>query len=179
MPAAYDDFGPTTIPWPRAMPEGTAMLTRLIYASHCAQPLSPTMVDGLLAQARSNNQARGLTGLMLLDSHCFLQAIEGDRESVNALYAKLIGDPRHRQLLLLDYAPTDQRRFGQWTMGFASAHSAHAAWYLRYGRSTRFEPHALTGPAALGLLLAFAAAADVATAERSRAQTTTMPCPNG
>lgn len=86
---------------------------------------------GLLRQARAYNQARRLTGLLLYaaDTQEFVQVLEGPQAEVQALYAKIARDPRHKHVFVLHEGPEETRMFPDWRMGFApaAAHDLHAA----------------------------------------------------
>lgn len=150
------------------------MLSRLIYASEAAESLNPDKVEALLAQARVNNERRDLTGMLIFNSRCFLQALEGDRETLSALYGRLTQDSRHRRLLLLSFEAIGERQFPGWSMGFAAADASHRTEYLRFGASSLFDPYRLTAPAALGLLTNWG---HVAAAVRPPAQPSLRPLP--
>lgn len=132
------------------------MLYRLIYASECTPAFNSREVDALLEQARRNNGARDLTGLLVFDSRRFLQAVEGDRVVLSQLYGRLVADPRHDHLLILGMEPIEHRQFAQWKMGFAAADASRRALYLRHGTSALFEPHRMSARGALALLGDFA-----------------------
>lgn len=128
------------------------MLARLIYASEAAESQTPDSVQVLLDHARRNNRLRDITGMLAFDSRYFLQAIEGGRQPLSDLYARLVHDPRHRRLMILSFETVLRRSFSNWTMGFTGADASRRSLYLLHGASGQFEPHALSGPAALALL---------------------------
>jgi Sensors of blue-light using FAD len=132
------------------------MLTRLIYASEPDGALSPDSVESILQHARVANLRSSLTGMLIFDATAFLQVLEGRREEVSRTYARICQDPRHRRVVLLEVAAIDERRFGRWAMGFAPATAARSEIYLRFGGEPRFNPFAMTAPAALALLQALA-----------------------
>jgi hypothetical protein len=133
------------------------MLARLIYASAVTRPLDGEGVTRLLAQAWLRNGLTGLTGLLVFDSRHFLQAIEGSPRALSDLYAHLLKDTRHRDLVLLKCGPIAERRFPDWSMGFVPADATHAAMIDRSTGTARFEPLALDGDRAEALMLEFAA----------------------
>ena len=133
------------------------MLTRLIYASTSTGPLTPSSVQSIVDRARAENERRRLTGMLVFDHNCFLQALEGRREAVSELFCRIAADPRHQRIVLLDVQPIDERLFANWTMGFAAADARGRDFFLRFGGSDEFDPHAMTAASALGLLRALAA----------------------
>lgn len=130
------------------------MLARLIYASEAATSQMPDSVEALLDHARRNNRLRDITGMLAFDSRYFLQAVEGGRQPLSDLYARLVQDPRHRRLMILSFETVLRRSFSDWTMGFAGADASRRGLYMLHGTSGQFEPYSLSGPAALALLTA-------------------------
>lgn len=138
------------------------MLTRLIYASEPTEPLTPAVVQHIVDRARVNNSQLQLSGMLAFDSQYFLQVLEGRRAAVSALFARIARDPRHRRVEILEVVPVPERRFARWSMGFAAADAAHGEIYLRFGGTSRFEPHAMSAAGALGLLECLGGAAAAA-----------------
>lgn len=91
---------------------------QLGYASAAAEPFSDDDLKELLAKARTNNSALGVTGMLLYHEGSFIQILEGDERTVQTLYAKIAEDPRHSNAMLLFKARGAERSFDQWTMGF-------------------------------------------------------------
>ncbi|MEY3253823.1 MAG: Blue light- and temperature-regulated antirepressor YcgF, partial [Pseudomonadota bacterium] len=114
--------------------------------------LTPAAVQHIVDRARSNNLRLHLSGLLAFDSRYFLQVLEGERAGLSALFGRISADPRHRRVELLEMTAVHERRFAQWSMGFAPADAAHGELFLRFGGSPRFDPYALTAAGALGLL---------------------------
>ncbi len=145
------------------------MLTRLIYASETTQALTPAAVQHIVDRARANNTRLHLSGLLVFDSHSFLQVLEGHRAPLSELFGRLAADPRHRRIELLEVTPVDERRFAHWSMGFAAADAAHGELFLRFGGTPQFNPYAMSAAGALGLLERMGAAQPALAAARGRA----------
>ncbi len=94
------------------------LVFQLGYASAAAKPFDAEELVELLSKARRNNAALGVTGMLLYHEGSFVQILEGDRGTVEALYAKIADDPRHVEPLLLFRHQEHPRNFGDWTMGF-------------------------------------------------------------
>lgn len=95
----------------------------LAYASTATRPFTEPELLDLLAQSREANTRLDLTGMLLYapgspGPGTFVQVLEGPRASVQALYVKIIRDPRHRDCTVLQEGTLFQRRFADWTMGF-------------------------------------------------------------
>jgi hypothetical protein len=72
----------------------------------------------LLRQCQQRNVASGVTGLLLFSDGTFLQVLQSEPETVDALFHRIEVDRRHRDVRLLSRRPIDQRRFADWKMGF-------------------------------------------------------------
>ena len=77
-------------------------------------------LQDLLQVARRNNQALGVTGMLLFTESTFLQVLEGAPAVVRSLYEKIAKDQRHANVLILAEDSIEQRNFGDWSMGFVS-----------------------------------------------------------
>jgi len=91
---------------------------RIIYCSRATEDVSPVELVELLTVARRNNEAAGLSGMLLYSSQSFLQVLEGEPAALAATYARIHADPRHSALRLLLDAEVPRPLFGDWTMGF-------------------------------------------------------------
>ncbi len=119
-----------------------ASLHRLIYVSAARQPFSDEQLRALLVNARRNNTARGLSGLLLYEGGSFLQVLEGPKAAVNALFELLGKDDRHHRLVRVYESGIPARGFGDWSMGFASV--GHRAAKDLSGYSDFFIRHQKT-----------------------------------
>ncbi|MEO8876434.1 MAG: BLUF domain-containing protein [Polyangiaceae bacterium] len=133
-------------------------LVQLIYVSAATKPFTNDQLKDLLAKARTRNAERELTGLLVHEAGSFLQVLEGEPSAVQGLYDTLAKDPRHHGLKRLYEGSIEQRRFGDWSMGFASL--APAAAKSLVGYSDFFFNHAqpnaaLDGDVAQRVLEAF------------------------
>jgi len=94
-------------------------LTHIAYASTATTPFDADTLSTLLAKARRTNRAADVTGMLLHLQGNFFQTLEGPEDAVEALYARISGDPRHRRVLPIIREPIAARAFEGWTMGFA------------------------------------------------------------
>ncbi len=93
---------------------------RLIYRSLTSWDiLTNDMLATLEREAQRKNQEAGITGLLVLSGESFLQVLEGRAAHVNALYAKILADERHRKVQLLSYEQIGRRCFEDWGMRVA------------------------------------------------------------
>lgn len=99
----------------------TSALYQYVYVSKATKRLTHDELVSLLQQARSKNTAKNVTGLLLYNGlGTFLQVIEGERESVDALIQTIQSDSRHTRVNILFAGPTAKRDFPDWQMGFRS-----------------------------------------------------------
>jgi hypothetical protein len=89
-----------------------------VYCSQATQDVSPDELVALLELSRRNNAAAGLSGMLLYCSQSFLQVLEGEPTALDRTYARIVADPRHRNLRQLMDAPVPAALFPDWTMGF-------------------------------------------------------------
>lgn len=134
------------------------MLVRLVYASRSVDPIDKKMLDTILEQSRRSNTEAGITGMLCAceDTNTFLQALEGGRAQVNALYAHIVCDPRHRDVTLLAYDEIHERRFANWRMGRVDLSRVNPGLVLRYAEHATLDPMTLSAHQATALLAEFA-----------------------
>ena len=89
---------------------------QLTYISTAIPVMTTAMVDETLRTSRRNNARDGITGLLIYDGKCFLQALEGDRSLVEATFERIRADPRHRASVMLSLRETPAPEFGGWDM---------------------------------------------------------------
>lgn len=126
-------------------------MIRMIYASRITQ-LGSADVHDILNSSRRNNPALGLSGMLVFADGFFLQALEGARSRINALYARILRDTRHADSAILHYREIDKRLFGDWSMGYVLSNEKNRSLFLAYSPDARFSPLTLSGAAAEQLL---------------------------
>lgn len=93
----------------------------LLYMSRATRPMAMAEIDGLLERARTRNEALGVTGALLHYSGRFMQVLEGEPESVEGCFRRILDDVRHAGVRRLHAAPIEAPRFVQWSMRYISA----------------------------------------------------------
>jgi hypothetical protein len=116
------------------------MLVRLLYVSRAVEPELPTATQSILDSARKYNLANGITGILCYGGGLYLQAVEGGRAQVNALYGYIVRDERHKDVMLLDYQEITERRFGGWTMGQVNLAKLNTSIVLKYSENPSLTP---------------------------------------
>lgn len=136
------------------------MLVRLLYASRAVDS-SAEAIESILTQSRQCNPSCGITGILCYSGSIFLQAIEGGRMAVSALYGHIQRDPRHQEVVLLHYEEINERRFGGWTMGQVNLSRINTSILLKYSEKPELDPYAVSGRVSLALLEELMATASI------------------
>jgi hypothetical protein len=125
------------------------MLVRLMYASRAREGLDAEESAAILRQSRANNPRQGITGVLCLcpAGPIFIQALEGGREAVNALYNRIVRDPRHHDVTLLRYEDISERRFAGWSMGQVNMARLNPGLVLKYCETATLDPWSVPGEA--------------------------------
>ncbi len=137
------------------------MLVRLLYASRSAAPVTQEIIESILQQSRTHNPAHGITGILCHGGDVYMQALEGGREAVNALYMKIVRDTRHREVILLHYAEVPERHFAGWTMGQVNLSKVNPSMLLKYSDKPVLDPFTVSGRASMALLEELIASAQI------------------
>ena len=99
------------------------ILIQLTYASRVSRTLAPDDLESILAASQRNNQRVGITG---------------------ALYHRILLDPRHRDPAILDCCEIASRKFTQRSMGSLASLESNRTIYLKYSRSSSFDPYGMS-----------------------------------
>jgi hypothetical protein len=88
------------------------------YVSRAAGAMSQESLLSLLQQCLGNNEASGVTGMLLYGNDTFLQVLEGEEAIVDTLVDKIRKDARHSEIRFLYRRPLERRQYTDWSMGF-------------------------------------------------------------
>jgi hypothetical protein len=128
------------------------MLVRLLYASQSTGATPGESIHTIMQQSHAHNPRNGITGILCHSDKVYMQVLEGGREAINALYAKILRDPRHTDVVLLHYEEISERRYACWTMGQANLGKLNASTLLRFCEVPEINPHAMSGKHSLALI---------------------------
>ncbi len=128
------------------------MLVRLLYVSRAVDPNDQKAIDGILTSARTHNASEGITGILCFGDGVFMQCIEGGRDAINRLYALILRDPRHKDVVLLRYEEITERQFSGWTMGLVNLNRVNTSIMLKYSDTPKFDPYSVSGTASQAML---------------------------
>jgi blue light- and temperature-responsive anti-repressor len=138
----------------------TGSLYRLIYCSRnvIAQAMPGAVLEdeirAILATARRCNKLDNVTGALLFTASGFAQVLEGMRDVVERTFERISSDPRHADVTVLSFTPTERRSFPDWSMGFTGQTAPDTADPLTHllADATFTGPRATTGSDVLRLL---------------------------
>lgn len=92
----------------------------LSYVSTGCDGLRFEHIKEILEVSKAKNKEVGLTGMLVYCNKHFFQILEGDKEDVEELFAKISIDPRHDNVIKLQSSYVDKRHFENWNMAFKS-----------------------------------------------------------
>lgn len=72
----------------------------------------------LLERSRRNNEAQGITGLLLHRADSFFQILEGSQDVVLGLFDTIRKDIRHQRIEVVSEGAISERQFADWRMAF-------------------------------------------------------------
>ncbi len=137
------------------------MLVRLLYASRAAASVDADALGTILKQSKANNPGLGVTGVLCFSGGIFLQVLEGGRATVSQLYNRIATDPRHIDVVLLNYEEISERRFAGWAMGQVNLARINPALLLKYSETATLDPYAVSGEVSMALFEELVATASV------------------
>ena len=129
------------------------MLVRLMYASRAAANLDNEEVAAILRKSRATNTREGLTGALCLcnSGRLFIQVLEGGRDAVSRRYNRIVADPRHSEVTLLQFGEVGERRFAGWSMGQVNMARLNPGLILKYSETGALDPWSVPGEAMAAL----------------------------
>jgi Sensors of blue-light using FAD len=123
-------------------------LHRLVYYSRNALGLPEAAladeIRQILAASRRNNAAAGVTGALMFNRGCFAQVLGGPRPAVERTFERIQRDPRHADVMPLEFAPVARRGFPSWSMAFVGRSAPGEALHGGIAGESGFDPSLLT-----------------------------------
>lgn len=101
-------------------------MEHIIYCSAAQVSFDDAALKRLLGAARRFNTSVDVSGVLLFHKGTFLQVLEGEPAALDAVFARVQGDTRHRGMRILHRAALTQRQFSDWSMGWVPAEMAIA-----------------------------------------------------
>jgi len=141
----------------RLFGENAVVLSRLVYYSRAAEGLSYADLKDIMEASERNNTPQGITGLLCYGNGWFLQALEGDRNSISETYTRIANDQRHTGAVIADCSEVESRVFGFWSMRLAQIDSNYSDAVrdlaTKYSTGMAFSPPRMNAQQALKFML--------------------------
>ncbi len=94
----------------------------LVYCSQASADMDDEVIASIIATARHHNPRLGITGLLVFGQGIFFQWLEGPRDNVTGLLARIAADTRHTNLVVLSQEDDIRDRlFPEWDMEWVEA----------------------------------------------------------
>jgi len=97
------------------------MTYQMIYSSQATAAMSLTDLEEILVDARTGNEKRKVTGVLVYVDGVFLQILEGDERVLRGLLQSIASDSRHTGVKVFYEAEVDSPTFTSWRMAYLSA----------------------------------------------------------
>ena len=75
-------------------------------------------INRILISSRRNNELVGVTGALMFSAGFFGQVLEGSQAAIETTFERIQQDPRHGDVILLEFSPILSRTFEKWSMAF-------------------------------------------------------------
>lgn len=121
-------------------------MRRLIYISRTDNITFQNNKDILTSSFKFNQENR-ISGALVYGLGFFIQCLEGDEKTVNALYKKISQDTRHYDVTLICEMNIDDRHFPAWHMSLMNISA-----YTSVTDKTDFNPYAMDSKEILALI---------------------------
>ena len=128
---------------------------KLVYASKFKPGIDPSELAKIHLLAGRNNKKNDITGVLIFGNDYFLQYIEGTSEALNTLYSKVINDPRHEDVRLLDYSAIPERLFEKWAMKLFMLTEENLKIAENLTQTKDYNPQKMNGATALKFIQTF------------------------
>lgn len=128
-----DAFGRTLL-WETIQQRERYPIFRLTYLSKPVKPFTDEDFDDIESKSVAANNARDVTGLLIVQDERILQILEGREAAVRELYAKIEADPRHTVIKLASMVEDEERLLLTWSMVVRRMHALSPETLEQYER---------------------------------------------
>lgn len=111
-----EDSSRLSLLWETIQEQEEYPIFRLTYLSKPVEPFTDEDFDDIEAKSVIANNARDVTGLLIVNEDRILQILEGREEAVRELYSKIESDERHTIVKLVCAVEDDVRLLLTWNM---------------------------------------------------------------
>ena len=96
------------------------MTYQIIYSSQATAAMSLADLEQILVDARTGNERRNVTGVLVYVDGVFLQILEGEKETLRSLMRSIASDSRHTAVKVFHEVEVDGPTFKNWRMAYLS-----------------------------------------------------------
>lgn len=121
--------------------------TRLVYHSRIAEGVGAAELAAIVEASRMRNRCAGITGGLVLYRGVFMQVLEGDSVAIGDLFLRLLDDPRHEAVTLVQLAPVAERTLPEVWLTLLDDEEAVEELLARFDLRPPFDPRALDADA--------------------------------
>ena len=125
------------------------MQVRTLYVSRAVGPQTTTVTGSILSAAQAYNQLHDISGVLCQGQGLYLQVLEGERSAINRLYARIVRDPRHQDVEMLQLEEISERRFAKWSMAFVDLSDRDPMIMMGH---PEFDPYSASGAMVMTLV---------------------------
>ncbi|HEY0044526.1 MAG TPA: BLUF domain-containing protein [Allosphingosinicella sp.] len=95
------------------------MISLLFFSrSRLRMPGDEREIDSIVTRARARNAAVGVTGALVFTFKHFAQILEGQREQIDMILARMQTDPRHEAMRVVDVRDCTTRHFDGFSLAY-------------------------------------------------------------
>lgn len=116
----------------------------------------PLEIKDILLASRRNNPVLGISGAMCFLDGVYLQFLEGEATTVDALYQKIEKDSRHTHIKMLVHEPIAQRNYPNWSMALLTWNDEIKALFSQFNPNSARDLYAADPATVVALLRAWA-----------------------
>lgn len=87
----------------------------IVYTSYAVHSFGQEELVKLRALSASVNRFNDITGLLVFDGKRFIQALEGEANTVIATMNRIYNDRRHTKIVMMEDRNIVSRQFGSWS----------------------------------------------------------------
>ncbi len=118
------------------------MLVRVLYVSRAVGPQTTAVTSAILSTARAHNPVHGIGGVLCQGQGLYLQVLEGERSAINHLYARILLDPRHKDVEMLSLQEITRPRYPDWSMAHVDLSDRDPMVLMKH---PEFDPYSAPG----------------------------------
>ncbi|MEN8772277.1 MAG: BLUF domain-containing protein [Akkermansiaceae bacterium] len=97
---------------------------RLAYVSEASVGFGPEDLRDICSKSAERNSLADITGILVMDRGKILQVLEGSKQSVESLFAKISRDPRHANISQVSGSEQSGRLLTTWSLVSGAGSSA-------------------------------------------------------